>query len=112
MKCNKCGSHEIKSISVIKTDHVGRPYKDEIFICSCGSTDINDDCNDDNETWDNELRDFIKTPIEMENFFNEIDILCKKYNLSISHENSHGNFIIEKYSEYNSDWLRSASKGY
>lgn len=30
-------------------------------------------------------------------FLNDLDTLCKKYNLSISHEDYMGSFIIEKY---------------
>ena len=39
-------------------------------------------------------------------FLNEIETICKKYNLSISHEDSHGGFIIEKYDDYNIEWLK------
>lgn len=42
------------------------------------------------------------------NFLNEIEKLCRKYNFSIGHEDSHGAFIITKYDQYYIDWLRSA----
>lgn len=48
----------------------------------------------------------IETPEEVINFLNEIDNICKKYNLSISHEDGHGAFIIEKYDNYNIRWLK------
>lgn len=46
---------------------------------------------------------------EIDKFLEEIKILSKKYNLSISHEDTHGSFVIEKYSESNLDWLKNAS---
>lgn len=42
------------------------------------------------------------------NFLNELEALCIKYNLSISHEDSQGAFIIEDYNDYNMNWLRDA----
>lgn len=36
----------------------------------------------------------------------KLNVFVKKYNLSISHEDGHGAFIIEKYDEYNIKWLR------
>ena len=33
-------------------------------------------------------------------------------NLSLSHEDSHGAFIIEKYDEYNIKWLKNSMKNY
>lgn len=45
---------------------------------------------------------------EIDRFLKEIECVCKKYNLSISHEDSHGAFIIEDYSEEVMEWLRSA----
>lgn len=65
-----------------------------------------------NETWDLEKREFIYTPLKMTNFFDELDKLCLKYNLSISHEDGHGSFIIEEYKETNMNWLRNANKAY
>lgn len=36
-----------------------------------------------------------------EEFLEDIKRVCQKYNRSISHEDGHGNFIIEEYNEYN-----------
>ena len=47
-------------------------------------------------------------PKKMKDFLNEIEQTCKKYNLSISHEDSQGGFIIESYDEYNIKWLKDA----
>ena len=41
-------------------------------------------------------------------FLQDIEEICKKYHLSISHEDGHGSFIIEKYSDYNIQWLKDA----
>jgi len=65
----------------------------------------------------NKIRDYIKneniqTPTEIQNFLDDIIELCKKYNLSISHEDGHGCFLIEKYDEYNIEWLMYANKNY
>jgi len=38
----------------------------------------------------------------------KIILLCKELNISISHEDNQGAFIIEEYSENNADWLRDA----
>lgn len=48
----------------------------------------------------------IETPEEVINFLNEIDNICKKYNFSISHEDGHGAFIIERYDNFNINWLK------
>lgn len=48
----------------------------------------------------------IETPKEVINFLNEIDNICKKYNFSISHEDGHGAFIIERYDNFNINWLK------
>lgn len=37
-----------------------------------------------NETWDIFAGEHIKMPERMKNFIEEIDLVCKKYNLSIS----------------------------
>jgi hypothetical protein len=44
----------------------------------------------------------------VDNFLNEIIKVCKKYDLSISHEDHHGAFEIEDLDEYNLDWLSDA----
>ena len=53
------------------------------------------------KTWDLNKSEEIEQPKEMKEFIDEIIKLMKKYNLSLSHEDSHGAFIIEKYDEYN-----------
>ena len=41
-------------------------------------------------------------------FINKICELSKEYGLSISHQDSQGAFIIEKYDEVNINWLKNA----
>ena len=53
--------------------------------------------------------EFIETPEKIVQFFNEIEAICKKYNLSISHEDGHGAFEIVPYEKYYMVWMREAS---
>ena len=46
--------------------------------------------------------------VNIEKFFDELFTLYKKYNLSISHEDCHGAFIIEGYKESNLEWIKDA----
>ena len=41
-------------------------------------------------------------------FYRDLIALYKKYGISISHEDSHGSFIIENYNEHNVDWIMDA----
>ena len=41
-------------------------------------------------------------------FIAEITTLCLKHNLSISHEDGHGAFKIERYTKSNIEWLGNA----
>lgn len=45
---------------------------------------------------------------QIENFLKEYEELCKKYNISLSHEDGHGNFIIEKYHQSNIEWVKNS----
>lgn len=51
---------------------------------------------------------YIEVPENIIKFLNEITKIYKKYNLSLSHEDTHGSFIIEKYDEYNIKWLKNS----
>jgi hypothetical protein len=46
---------------------------------------------------------------EIIRFLDEIESVCVKYGMSISHEDSHGGFIIERHKQENIDWLKDAS---
>ena len=50
----------------------------------------------------------IETPENIVNFFDEIEAVCKKYGLSISHEDGEGGFIIEPFNEGNIKRFRDA----
>ena len=62
--------------------------------------------------WDRTTGEFIEMPTRMENFLMDIEKVCKKHGLSISHEDYHGAFFIEEYNEENISWLFDASKNY
>ncbi|MDC6350739.1 hypothetical protein PP178_04180 [Zeaxanthinibacter sp. PT1] len=62
----------------------------------------------DNQTWDESTNDFVETPNKLKRFLNDIDRLCKKYGYSISHEDTHGAFIVEPYDSGNIEWLKDA----
>ena len=60
------------------------------------------------KNWSLIENDDIETPENIINFLNEITKIYKKYNLSLSHEDCHGAFIIEDYDEYNIKWLKDS----
>lgn len=41
-------------------------------------------------------------------FLDEIKEVCKYWDMSISHQDGHGAFILEPYNESNIDWLKYA----
>lgn len=41
-------------------------------------------------------------------FLMELEDLCKKYNVSISHEDIQGAFVIETYKKSNIEWILNA----
>ncbi len=60
------------------------------------------------KSFDCNTRTLIETPEKLLKFVDEIEQVCKKYDLSISHEDGHGAFEIENFDEDNIDWLRNA----
>lgn len=44
----------------------------------------------------------------LSSFFTELEHLFRKHNISISHEDKFGAFIIEDYNEKNMHWLKDA----
>lgn len=64
---------------------------------------------DDNMlVWDKRVYANAPMPFRLREFYKELIALYKKYNLSISHEDSGGAFIIEDYDESNIDWITGA----
>ena len=55
------------------------------------------------ERWAN-----FKIETEQSVFLRELAELCKKHNLSLSHEDTQGAFIVEEYKEENIKWLMDA----
>ena len=51
------------------------------------------------KTYDYGKRKEVETPQEVIIFLEEIEQVCRKHNLSISHEDGQGRFIIEKFNE-------------
>lgn len=76
------------------------------------------------KTYDNSISERCEMPEDMKNFLEDIELLCIKkfledikqvcikHNLSISHEDCHGAFLIERYDERNIEWLFNADKNY
>lgn len=46
--------------------------------------------------------------LHVKRFYKELIAIYKKYDISISHEDSHGSFIIENYNGNNVDWIMDA----
>lgn len=44
-------------------------------------------------------------------FLAEIEKLCRKFNISISHEDQHGAFLLTELDEDYLDWLKGADYG-
>lgn len=61
--------------------------------------------------WDHATNQRIEIPEKFIRFYEEIDKICKEYDYSISHEDQHGGFIIEKYNTSNLLWLKEAAAG-
>lgn len=60
-------------------------------------------------TWSRDKGEYVKTPIDMIEFFRGFESLCKKYNLTLSHEDGHGGFEIEPYDEKTLRWIFNAT---
>lgn len=60
------------------------------------------------ERWSNRKGDRIGNK-KIDAFIEEVIEVSKKHGFSISHEDGHGAFVIEKFSESNASWLRHAA---
>lgn len=45
---------------------------------------------------------------KIDSFLDELESLYRKYGLSIAHEDNHGAFIIERFSDENLQWIMNA----
>lgn len=59
------------------------------------------------ERWSTKNGDNIENK-KIDAFIEEVIAVSKKHGFSISHEDGHGAFEIEKFSESNTSWLRHA----
>lgn len=48
---------------------------------------------------------------EVDAFLREIVKVCKDHDFSLSHEDTHGAFVVERYDEDNIQWLLDAMIG-
>lgn len=64
----------------------------------------------ENRVWDEFLKQHIEMPDEMKAFLREIDAVCRKYNLTITHEDEESPFQIETYKEQNTQLLFAIKK--
>lgn len=66
-----------------------------------------------NETiWNTKKGKDEEMPENIKQFLNELDELCQKHDISISHEDKHGGFIFQKYNQENIEWIKEASKDF
>ena len=61
------------------------------------------------EIWDYNTNSHIPTPDIVQEFLIELATLYKKHNLSLSHEDHHGAFVIEENTDNNAKWISNAS---
>lgn len=74
------------------------------------------------DTWDSGGKEVLRCwgrtqinkciPQEMRDFIFEIIGVYNKYGLSLTHEDTHGNFGVQKLSRVNVEWLKEAYKDY
>jgi hypothetical protein len=64
------------------------------------------------EIYDKKIKKNINMPEEIKDFLESLEKLCRAHNLSISHEDTQGGFILEKYEQSNMEWIKNAIKNY
>ena len=60
--------------------------------------------------WFNSVSDYRESET-MDKFLEEIKAVCLRHGFSISHEDQHGSFVIEKFKADYVEWLMDASVG-
>lgn len=58
--------------------------------------------------WHRKLKQEVKSPRRVEEFLIEVVELCRLHNVSISHEDMHGAFVIDEFKVENLEWLMDA----
>ena len=89
--------------------------EEQMVIRAIGQIIGESEGNNTRKIWDRTVGKYggeVNMPESMLKFLEDINEVCKKHNLSISHEDYHGGFIIEEYDEHNIEWLFDATKGY
>lgn len=61
------------------------------------------------KNWDCTKNEYVETSKELKRFFKDIENICKKHGFSISHEDGHGAFEIERYKDINIHFLYNAN---
>lgn len=59
------------------------------------------------ERWSKTKNDYTENP-KIDKFLDAIILTCKRHGFSISHEDGHGAFIIERYQDNYSKWIHHA----
>lgn len=62
------------------------------------------------ERWSNPGLDYVEDK-RADAFLDELEELCKKHDITISHEDGHGAFILENYDYTLQGWIRAAHLG-
>jgi len=64
------------------------------------------------ERWDRTKGDKTSNAWDVDSFLAEINEVCRKYNMCIGHEDTHGAFIVFRgYDQDVADWLSDAMIG-
>ena len=58
--------------------------------------------------WSTKHKTYMKIE-DIDKFMAEIKKLCSLHNMSISHEDGHGGFLIHRFNEHDMFWLEGAS---
>lgn len=58
--------------------------------------------------WSTTARAEVEVPA-IDVFLEEVIAVCRKHGFSLSHEDGHGGFKVERPSDRNFDWLREAA---
>lgn len=62
----------------------------------------------DGKVWNLITNERVDLPEKVSDFYKDIEDVCKKHNLSISHEDGHGSFEIVPYNDDVVRWLKQA----